>query len=552
MTRARAAACAATAAARARKRASGRGRCVRTVLAIALSQALGGGARAEPALEEQGRQIYLEGRVGAARVSASRAGGLQASGQAVACVNCHRRSAQGGAEGRSYVPPINAAALFNPIAAGSGGAPAGLGRPAYTEASLAQALNHGVDPAGRTLDALMPRYAFDAAQVHALTAYLNAQERTPVRGVENSVLHLASVVAGDVSPARRRLLQQTLDACVAEHNAGVLPPPRRKRLAAPMAFAAPRRWTVQVWELSGPASGWAEQLALRLREQPVFALIGGVLGNGAANDWAPVHALCEAERLPCLYPHLEMPPSEVPGNYAVYTHAGVQLEAELIAHAVRASGERRVVQWARRGDRSASAGAAALRAALAPGGVVVEELWVESFDRSRLSTPASHVLWLRGPDLDRVPDTAWRGQRLFASATLLEHQPERVPAALRPSTTLAHPHALGAQREARRRELSAWLRKHQLALEDEPLQADLLLACNALHLGLDEVTQRPDADALIERIEALSERRGFAGLYPGLSLGTGQRVASKTGYLVRFAGPAAAEPLEPLGEAFAP
>lgn len=538
---------------RRQERAGRQGRFVRTLLAVALSQALAGAACADSADIEQGRQIYLEGRMSAEPIRARRAGGLEAQGQVVACVNCHRRSMQGGAEGRSYAPPINAASLFIEVAPGSGGAAAGLGRTAYTAASLAEALNHGIDPAGRRLDALMPRYAFDAAQVQALTAYLNAREQAPARGVDSAALHLASVVAGDVSPARRRILQRTLDACVAEHNAGVLPPPRRKRLAAPMEFASPRPWALQIWELSGPASEWNSQLAEQLRRQPVFALVGGVISDAGTADWTPVHAMCEAERLPCLYPHLDAPPSAAPGNYALYTHAGVQLEAELIAHAVRTKGSRRIVQWLRPGDASARAGAAALRAALAGSSIDIEERSIDTLDGTpRVTATGDHVFWLRGTDLNRVAIQAWTDGRLFISASLLEHRPERVPESLRPHATVAHPHVLGAEHDARRRELLAWLNKHQLTLEDEPLQADLMLACKALQLGLDEVTQQPDADALIERLEALSERRGFAGLYPNLSLGTGQRLASKTGYLARFAGPGSARLLEPTGEAFAP
>ena len=527
----------------------------RSVLALALALALGslfaGGTLADPALIEPGRQIYFEGRVGETALSARRAGGLVAQGSAVACVNCHRRSALGGAEGRTYVPPINAGALFNPVAPGTGGAAAGLGRAGYTEATLAQALNHGSDPAGRPLDALMPRYAFDPGQLHALMAYLRAQDEAAAPGVSDAGVALATVVAGDVSPARRHILRSTLNACAAEHNGGVAPPPRRKRLAGAMAFAAPRPWTLHVWELHGPATGWAAQLAARSREQPVFAVVGGVLGSLNPADWSAVHQFCEAQRLPCLYPHLEAPPSATDGAYTLYTHAGVRLEGELIAHALRIDGARRVVQWLRPGDGAAREGAAALRAALAGQAVQVEERDFDTFDGTALSSASAHVLWLRDDDLARVEGAAGLGPRLFASASLLEHRPERVPASLRPRVTLAHPHEIGAQRAARRRELEAWLGQHGLALEDEPLQADLMLACKALQLGLDEVAPRPQADALIERLESLSERRGFAGLYPHLSLGSGQRLASKTGYLVRFSAPDGTQ-LEALGDALAP
>jgi hypothetical protein len=41
-------------------------------------------------------------------------------------------------------------------------------------------------------------------------------------------------------------------------------------------------------------------------------------------------------------------------------------------------------------------------------------------------------------------------------------------------------------------------------------------------------------DYLIERIESMLSQRQLSGYYPRLGLGTGQRFASKGGYMVRF------------------
>ena len=521
----------------------------RKALAIALAQALANGAFAQGASAEIGRQIYLEGRAGTEAITARRAGGLETQGNAAACVHCHRRSALGGAEGRTYAPPIDARALFTPKMPGTGAAAAGLGRDAYSESTLQHALSAGLDPSGRPLDYLMPRYALDAAQVSSLIAYLQSVSQRPTPGISDRSVHLATVMAGDVSPAARRIAEQTLQACVAEHNAGPQPEARRKRLAHSMGRAAPMTWQLHVWNLQGPPTTWDAQLREHARQQPVFAMLGGMLGAPLNNDWSAVHAFCEREALPCLYPQLQTPPTAEDGVYSVYASGGVRLEAGLIAQHVQGLASQRVVQWLRSGDTAARAGADALRDALQRQGIGVEERLLGS---APAAAQALQVLWLRSGDLAKFQAAeAASDSRVYLSASLLAFQAEAVPLAMRPRALMAYPHELPQHLGARRAQLQSWLANRGLAFEDEALQADAYMACNALQLAMSESDAHLGADFLLERLEALTERRGFAGLYPRLSLGVGQRVASKTGYLVRFAS-SDAEPLEALGDAFAP
>ena len=531
----------------------------RNVLAIALTQALVSGAFAQRDDNASGRRIYLEGRTASGEVTANRAGSMQIEGAAAACVNCHRRSTLGGAEGRSYVPPIDAQALFSAKAPGTGAAAAGIGRAAYTETTLHRALGEGIDPSGRQLDYLMPRYALDAEQVRSLMAYLREVSDAPVAGIDDSAVHLATVVAGDVSPEQRRITRDTLQACVAEHNAGPPAEGRRKRLAQHIGPALPRPWTLHVWELSGAAQTWDAQLRAHAQRQPVFAMLGGVLGTGPGDDWAPVHQFCEREAMPCLYPHLEMPPTAQDGFYALYTSGGVRLEAALIAHHLHAQTPRRVVQWLRGNDSTARVAAQALSDALRGQGFDVLQRRIEDVapmegvrEGNSMGIDAPQVLWLRADDLLRFGSVALNSSpALYLSSSLLGHELHRVPGGLRRDALVASPHEVAQARVARTRQLTAWLAKQRLSLHSEALQADAYLACDALRHGMNEVTQRPGADYLIERLEALTERRGFAGFYPRLSLGNGQRVASKTGYLVRFSRPGTND-VEPLGDAVAP
>lgn len=66
--------------------------------------------------------------------------------------------------------------------------------PAYTDSSLARAIQQGIDPAGNRLDPAMPRFELTLADQRNLTAYLKrlAEERDP--GVEEGVLRLGTLL----------------------------------------------------------------------------------------------------------------------------------------------------------------------------------------------------------------------------------------------------------------------------------------------------------------------------------------------------------------------
>jgi len=71
----------------------------------------------------------------------------------------------------------------------------------------------------------------------------------------------------------------------------------------------------------------------------------------------------------------------------------------------------------------------------------------------------------------------------------------------------------------------------------EQVQVDTYLACGLLTEALNRMIDTFVRDYLIERLEGLPEHLLLTGYYPHLTLGTGQRFASKGGYIVRFAGP---------------
>ena len=525
-------------------------------LGAASSTRAGGNQPASAGAPADGRAIYLQGkRAGGGAVVADRAGGLGASGATAACVNCHRRSGFGGNEGRSYIPPINAASLFERRLPGTGASASGTGRPAYTDQSLARAIRDGVDPTGRRLDYLMPRYRLGDDEVKSLVAYLRQLSTQPSPGTSTPAVDFATVVAPDMPRERSKAMVEVLQACFNDHNAGPPPQHGRKRLSSEMSLREQRKWRLHVWELEGEPDTWERQLASHASRQPVFAMVAG-LGGG---QWAPVHEFCERGALPCLFPQVEVPVSDATAFYPLYLSQSVLLEAAIIGRELAQEGRtiRRVVQVLRTGDEGARSGAEALRRSLAERGVQEQELRVDAsapLDAGTLEAAVGAdalILWLRPDDLKRLDRLDPVPAQVYLSATLMDSGEAALPAAWKARALMAYPFELPQNRTTRMGAVHTWLQAHGIAPAQERVQADAYVACAALGAGMNEVADHLQRDYLVERLEVIMERGTVTGLYPRLTLGAGQRFASKTGYLVRFEDARPGQ-VVPVGERIAP
>jgi hypothetical protein len=117
-----------------------------------------------------GRRIFLRGDGGTSGEVAAAFGGTSnplAAGVR-RCANCHGRDGAGGREASATVPSVTWPVLAAPRVASA----LKPGRPGYDPASFARALRHGIDPAGRALAPVMPRFQLTAAQTAALIDYL--------------------------------------------------------------------------------------------------------------------------------------------------------------------------------------------------------------------------------------------------------------------------------------------------------------------------------------------------------------------------------------------
>jgi mono/diheme cytochrome c family protein len=457
------------------------------------------------------------------------------SGKDAACATCHRRSGYGTSEGRFTIRPIIGPALRQeqtvPVHRPRIKARIGVKqRPPYDEALLARAIRTGVDAAGQPLDPVMPRYALSDAEMKALTAYLFALSADPAPGVDEQEIHFATVIEPGVAPARRRAMLDVMEAFVRDKTANVRSDEQRREAGNMRMYRAYRRWKLHVWELQGPRDTWGAQLAAFYRQQPVFALIGGL-----GSDWGPVHEFSERMQLPSVLPQVDLPALSGANDYTFYFSRGVVLEADVLAKFLRElAPARKVVQVHRRDDVGAAA-AAALRAALrGDGDERVDDIVLEGaaddvfWQRALAARPDALVLWLTVQDLERAPalrtDT---DSAVYLSNALLQ---DKLPAAakrLGGDVRLVYPSDLPPRHDTRLLRSRAWLHNKGLGIGDEPVQVNTLFALTVASDALGHLMDSFSRDYFVERVEHVVSQTPMASIFPSVSLGPGQRFAAK-------------------------
>jgi len=363
--------------------------------------------------------------------------GTSLQGAAAACVNCHRRSGLGTAEGRSVIPPITGEFLFQPRAThlmqvdrgntGVANSASGVtgARTAYDAHSLARALREGLGSDGQPLSVLMPRYALTEHDMQALVAYLGTLGSGAVPGVGDDTLHFATIITPDADPVARARMLATLQQFFHDRNhiiAGTARPMAHNEHG--VLYRVTRKWELHVWELTGAPDSWPAQLQQDLAQQPVFAVVSGLGGP----VWEPVHRFCESHALPCLFPNVDAPVSGSEDFYSIYYSRGVFLEAELIAQGLAEAAfgppPARVIQVVRAGT-TGEAAADLLAGRLAGRGIEVEQRRLaKGQDAAALvrlvatAADSAVVLWLPESDIAALPATPPAASRIWISGAV--------------------------------------------------------------------------------------------------------------------------------------
>jgi hypothetical protein len=492
-----------------------------------------------------GRTVYRDGMLpSGAPVSATVQGDVPMSGAQAACSSCHRRSGFGSNEGVAAAPPVVGALLFRAVAPVNRiiERPRAIAsRSAYTDETLARAIRDGIDPDGRPLDPMMPRFQLDDPSMSALVAYLRSMWAGPDPGIDADTIHLAVVIAGQVLPARRQAVVEVMQGFTTAKNALTRREFDRRAYAlrrGAVEYRAHRAWALHVWELGGPPGTWERQLTAAYAAQPVFALVGGISDTG----WAPVQRFCEQRGIPSLLPQVPVADAPADDFYTLFFSRGLPLEGEVLARYLTGDGSEvvPVVQVFRR-DGVAEAGAGGLEkrigrtvdaVRLETGGPPTEEVWREIASRCRR---CDLVLWLRDSDLEGLAEVApllGEARRIAFSATLLGDG-WSVPPALRSRALLTYPFDLPDPLEDRMRRPMTWLRAQGLAGAEERVRVDTLFAATLAGEALKELDAYLSRDLLLERVEHMLESTIPTSSYPRLTLSPGDRFAAKGCFIVR-------------------
>jgi len=512
------------------------------ILVIAsLTQAPAG---ADTSLAEQGRRIYQEGILpSGGRLVGVRFGNAAVEGEDAACVKCHRRSGMGGLEGNTPVPPVTGRFLFagkdKPLALLDTRSPRDItqAHAPYTDASLTKAVTRGTNVQGRPMSVLMPRYALKSSDMKALAAYLKQLSSQMSPGVGQETVRFATIVTPDVDPAHAQALEKMLRTAFQQRNFNERPHPGQMRMPLQMLPHTRRDWRLSVWALKGAPSTWEAQLADYYRREPVFAVISG-LSHG---DWEPVQAFCDGQQIPCLFPSVDYVPAKQ-SYQALYFSRGVGLEAQVLSRYL--SGEAkpavsRIVQVFRE-DTVGRNAAMEFRQALVGTHPRLEDRVLNLISPASvlndLHADDTVVFWLQPNDLKALAQAAPElpARASYFSGRLLGIAASGIPESWKAGAKLVYPFEVGAKRDQALRSAREWLRNYHLPTVDETMQSEVFFN---LLLLTDLTTQLLDnyyRDYLIERAEDMLSQGENVTAYPRLSLGTGQRFASKGAYIAHI------------------
>jgi len=538
---------------------------------LLLTEAIGQtapGAISPEEVQRLGERMYREGILpsGEAMQSVVK-GDIVVPGTSFTCVSCHMLSGLGSIEGGVITTPTNGKSLYSPrkhpvgirsgMSGGMGQAKNQLppqpapGRPAYTDESIAAMLRGGIDPSGRMLDTVMPRYKLHDQDMAIMVSYLKALSSSYSPGVDERTLRFATVVSEDVPPGLRYEQAELLEKLFSRMNeqgrdfdARLRNPKLNKHMSKTWRLLY-RDLALSRWILKGPPETWRAQLEEYYRKEPVFALLGGI----TSGEWKPVHDFSEANRMPCLFPQADFPVVSETGSYTMYLSKGYFQEGEAAARFINRSDDsakgRSVVQVVRdsREGRALSAGfeeawrdlgqrpPSTFR--LQPGEPITPEALEKLLPKDQ---PAILLVWDGAEALSllkSLADLKNSPEAVFVSSSYLGKTATALPDHLRDITYITHPYRLPQEEEQLEEFYLGTTLKDRIDRDAaNRIMKRTYPLIRVLIQALSEMKDNFYRDYLLDVISMGKDLD--VPLYERLSFGPGQSYASKGCYIVQL------------------
>lgn len=507
-----------------------------------------------------GEQMYRKGLLPSGEpIEATVQGDIPIDGSMFTCESCHLRSGLGSIEGTYITLPTNGADLYRPYVKGSETLQPlrkafadqyqkVILRPAYTDEDLAEALLLGVDPGGRELEEIMPRYDLDDDDTEILVNYLKNLTVSISPGVDDTTITFATIATDDVPKEQKEAMYQILDAYVRDKNSQGRYQERRAK-DGPFfrleKYTAYRRINLKKWELHGEPETWQSQLEEYYSKDKIFGFIGGI----STRDWKPIHDFCEKNRIPSIFPITNYPVISESDWYTLYFSKGLYQEGESTARYLKELQDintMKVVQVFRDDlqgqylSRGFEETWELLRQPPPVNMILTEndktsqEFWHRLVDRHKADIL---LLWLPPDDLKSIESLTLiqgRPDRVFISSSQQEKTLFSLPQSVRDYVYITYPYDLPQDGRIKKLALKNWLKIRKIPLSDVELQGKLFFLNRMLTGALKFMRRDYYRERFLEGIDMMIDQNYTIPVYPNLSFGPAQRYASKGCYIVQL------------------
>ena len=501
--------------------------------------------------QETGKNIYIQGQnTGTNPITAISAGKIKLKGKNAACANCHRLSGFGSSEGGLLIPSITGKSLFNSREFEYRELQKKVNRPitrtAYTRKSLIKAIRYGIDSNGRTLNTLMPRYNINDDDIEQLVSYLSNLGTTVAPGVNKDIINFATIISPNVKEQDKAAMLSVLNTFIKSKNAGTRLEKRRSTNSPwhkKWSYTSYRKWKLHIWELQGEPDSWLKQLEIFYKNQPVFAVVSGI----SSGTWQPMHDFCNSQEIPCLFPNTILPGKSVSdinkNNYSIYFSKGIILEAEVIAkhisYAIKQKSCNNVIQIVDN-SRITREAAETILTHLTSSGInpqnilLINGTQLEEYAKNNSTKPHSNdcaILWTINSTLNNTHlIKTLNFKRLYITGHESNHY---INDKLQTDSNVYITSLLSLPEKRNRhlRRVMIWSKMNKITPVVENITANTYFAVTTLASGVKHIRHHFSRDYLIERLEHSVDNSAFHSVYKRLTLGPGQRYASKGAYI---------------------